>query len=160
MTAARAPRRIDPRVPRFSQAMTGILLLVVFLIQDLWNPAIWAVPLLAVILGLGAILGPKANLWGLLFRHVVRPIARLGPPVKLKDPAPTRFAMLLGTVFLAVATILLLTASTTTQWIGWALVLMVAALALLAAITNLCVGCEIYNLMLRQRDRKAQRGAR
>lgn len=139
---------IDPRVPRFSQAMTGGLLLVAFLVSGSWSAAVWAVPLLGLFLGMGAVFGPRLNLWGVLFRRVVVPMLRLGPPTKRKDPAPPRFAMVLGTVFLGVASLLLL-AAPSLAWLGWVFALVVAALALLAAVTDICVGCEIYNLWLR-----------
>ena len=35
--------------------------------------------------------------------------------------------------------------------LGWALALIVAALALLATVTGLCVGCELYMLLARAR---------
>lgn len=136
--------------------MTGTLLLVAFLFSGPVPMAVWAVPVLGAVLGAGALLGHRFNLWGLLFRHGLVPILRLGPPLNLKPAAPARFAMILGTLFLAVATVLLLVSTGTgiLHWVGWALALMVAALALLAAITELCVGCEIYNLVLRLRTRR------
>ncbi len=152
MTTKRPPG-IDPRIPRFSQAITGTLLLVAFLVAPEWTPALWAVPVLGVFLGAGALLGPRFNVWGLIFRHAVIPLLRLGPPAKRKDGAPPRFAMLLGTVFLAAATILLFATTGAAHLVGWILVLAVAALALLAAITEVCVGCEIYNLALRMKTR-------
>jgi hypothetical protein len=54
----------------------------------------------------------------------------------------------IGAVFLTVSAILLYAGFAT---VGWALALIVAALALLAATTGLCVGCEMYMLLARLR---------
>ncbi|MBW3582640.1 MAG: DUF4395 domain-containing protein [Euryarchaeota archaeon] len=143
--APRTPGKIDPRVPRFNQGVTALLLVVAF-VADL--PLL--VPVVGVVLGAGAFFGPKANLWGQLFTKGVRPLFRLGAPKKLKDPAPPRFAMTLGFVFLAAATAALyLLSGALGLWLGWGLALAVAALAGLAAATDICVGCEVYVLLLR-----------
>lgn len=159
--AARTPHNdepsiqgIDPRIPRFSQAVTGSLLLLAFILVPLWAAAALAVPVLAVTLALPALFGPRFNPWGLLFRHLLKPLLRLGPPAHRKDPAPSRFAMLLGFLFLAAASFLLFAVpGPIALWAGWAFVLVVAALALLAAVTQICVGCEIYTFIARRRTR-------
>lgn len=138
---------LDPRVPRFNQGVTGLLLLVAFLF-DLRL----LVPLVGLILGLGATFGIRWNLWAQVFLHVVKPVFHLGPPKTRKDPAPTRFALSLGTVFLAAATAALFLLPTTAGlWVGWILALAVAALALLAAVTDICVGCWIHTTLVRLR---------
>lgn len=133
---------IDPRAPRFNQGVVGVLALVAFLAD--W-PLL--VPLLAILLGAGAFLGPHANPLSLLWRHVLVP--RLGlAPAKPKDAAPVRFAQGVGFAFLAAGSVLLL-ALPAAILVGWGLVLVVAALALLAAATDVCVGCETYVLLKR-----------
>lgn len=142
-----SPVGVDPRVPRFNQGVTGVLLLLAFLID-----LPYLVPVLGLILGLGAVFGVRGNLWALVFIHVVRPALRLGPPTKRKPAAPTRFAQALGAVFLAGATVaLVLLVGQTAAIVGWGLTLAVAALALLAAVTDICVGCEIYTLIAKTR---------
>lgn len=133
---------IDPRAPRFNQGVVGAGALVAFLFS-----APLVLPFLALALGAGAFLGPQANPLAILWRRVVVPALKLGPPIVKKDAAPVRFAMAVGFVFLAAASVLLL--ADISGIIGWALTLIVAALALLAAITDICVGCEIYVLLKR-----------
>lgn len=148
------PARADARAVRFGQAATGVLTLVAFLLD-----AQILVPVAALILGLGAFFGPRFNPWNALFVAGVKPALRLGAPTKFKDPAPPRFANAIGFLFLTAATALLFTGSTIAIGgiaLGWVLVLIVSALALLAAATNLCVGCEIYVLL--QRLRPAAQG--
>ena len=66
----------------------------------------------------------------------------------IEDARVPRFANIIGAVFLTVSSILLYAGSSS---IGWALALIVAALALLAATTGVCVGCEMYMLIARVR---------
>lgn len=134
--------RIDPRAPRFNQGIVGVGALAAYLFD-----APLVLPILALALAAGAFLGPQANPLAILWRRVVVPALKLGPPKAPKEAAPVRFAMAVGLGFLAAASALLLTG--TLPALGWALALVVAALALLAAITDICVGCEIYVLIVR-----------
>lgn len=134
---------IDPRGPRTNQAVLAAGLAVGFILG--WWPV---APLFAVVLGLGVAFGPPWNPVLLAYRHLLAP--RLGPPSELEDPRPPRFAAAVGVVFLAAATIAFLLGAGV---LGWALSLVVAALAALAATTGLCVGCEIYLVASRLRHR-------
>lgn len=134
---------IDPRAPRFNQGVVGAFALAAFLLD-----APLLLPVLALLLGAGAFLGPQWNPLSLLWRHAIVPLLRLGPPAKTKDAAPVRFAQAVGFAFLAAASALLLAAPAGAAALaGWGLALAVAALALLAAITDICVGCEMYVLL-------------
>lgn len=141
---------LDPRAPRFNQGVVGVLALVAFVAD--WP---WLLPALALLLGAGAFLGPQWNPLSLLWRHAIVPVLRLGPPKALKDAAPVRFAQGVGFVFLAAASALLLVPPGVVL-VGWGLALVVSALALLAAITDLCVGCEIYVLLKKWTARPAR----
>lgn len=132
---------IDPRAPRFNQGIVGVLALAAFLLD--WPHVL---PLLGLLLAAGAFLGPQHNPLSILWRHVLVPVLRLGPPKAAKDAAPVRFAHAVGFAFLAAASILLLVVPGFAL-LGWALALAVAALALLAATTDVCVGCEMYVLL-------------
>jgi len=132
---AQAPVLIDARQPRLGQATSGTLLLVNFVVAP-GSPIM--LPVLAVVMGLASLAGPKFNVYVYLFK-VLKP--RLGPPKELEEPWPPRFANLVGFVFLTVASI---AAYPFNNELGWILGLIVSALALLAATTGLCVGCEIY----------------
>lgn len=140
-TVSEFPTPIDPRGPRFNQAVLSVALLVSFVL-DVWVVA----PVFAVVLGLGAALGPRFGLFLRIYADVVRP--RLGPPREMEDPRPPRFAAVVGTVFLAAATLSFLSGSDT---VGWGLALVVAALAGLAATTGICVGCEVYLFVAKRR---------
>lgn len=136
-----APAGIDPRGPRTNQAVLAVGLALGFVLG--WWPV---APLFAVVLGLGVVLGPK---WGpvlVAYRHLLAP--RLGPPTELEDPRPPRFAAAIGLAFLAAATVAFILGASV---VGWVLALIVAALAALAAVTGLCVGCEMYLLLNRLR---------
>lgn len=143
---------IDPRAPRFNQGVVGVGALAAFVLD-----APLVLPPLALLLAAGALLGPQANPLSQLWRRVLVPALRLGPPQTTKDAAPVRFAQGVGFAFLAVASILLLAVGAgAAGLVGWGLTLAVAALALLAAVTDLCVGCEIYVLLKKWTARPAR----
>ena len=138
---AASPRPIDPRGPRFNQAVLTVALLVGF-VGDL-RPV---VPAFAGVLLLGAAFGPRYGPFLRLYADVIRP--RLDPPRELEDPRPPRFAAAVGVAFLAAATVAFAAGA---PGVGWALALVVAALAGLAATTGICVGCELYLAFARRR---------
>lgn len=127
---------VDPRQPRFGQAITGIAVLTAFILKV---PVV--LPIVAAVLGFASILGPRFNLYAYGFR-IFKRLARLGPPRELEEAAPPRFANTLGFVFLTVAALLHYWAGLNA--VAWGLGLLVSALALLAGATGLCVGCEAY----------------
>jgi hypothetical protein len=135
------PAPIDPRGPRFNQAVLATALLVGFLAD--WRPV---VPLFALVLLAGAALGPKYGPFLALYGKVFRP--RLGPPKEMEDPRPPRFAASVGVLFLGAGTAAFAAGH---PGVGWGLALIVAALAALSATTGICVGCEIYLLAARRR---------
>jgi hypothetical protein len=130
---------VDPRQPRFGQAITGTVLLVGFLLQ---LPVV--LPVLAVVLAGASLLGPRWNLYAYLYRPVK---GLLGPPHELEEAGPPRFANTLGFLFLTAATIAYYAFEA--DGVAWGLGLLVSGLALLAAVTGLCVGCEFYVLARR-----------
>ena len=131
---------IDARAPRFNQLFFGSLSLVAFLVD--WWP-LYAI--LAAQLALGLTLGRRWCLPCLAYFELVQPLVGEGP---IEDSRPPRFANMLGLVFLSGAAVAH-TAGATVP--GWTLGLTVAALALLAAATGLCIGCELYRLGARVR---------
>lgn len=138
---AAAPTPIDPRGPRFNQGVLATALVLGFLV-DVWLVA----PIFAVVLFLGAAFGPRYGPVLRFYQDVVRP--RLGTPTEMEDPRPPRFASTIGTIFLTAATIVFVTGPAS---VAWALALVVAALAALAAATGICIGCEMYVLLARLR---------
>jgi len=138
---ARTPAPIDPRGPRINQAVLALALILGFLAGQ-WL----VVPIFGAVLLLGAAFGPK---WGPVLRFYSSAIKpRLAPPHELEDPRPPRFAATVGVLFLGSSTIAFLAGAPT---LGWALALIVAALAAAAATTGICVGCEMYVLIVRLR---------
>jgi hypothetical protein len=131
---------IDSRAPRFNQAVIGSLALVAFLTG--FGPLL---ALLALQLAVGLTLGRRWCLPCLAYFELVQPRFGEGP---VEDSRPPRFANLVGVVVLGAASLLLLLGYETA---GWTLGLLVAGLALLAAATGLCVGCELYRLGARLR---------
>ena len=136
-----APLPIDPRGPRFNQAVLAVALLTGFLAD--WRPV---VPLFDLVLLAGAALVAKYGPFLALYAKVIRP--RLGPPAELEDPRPPRFAAALGVVVLIAGALAFAAGH---PRIGWGLALVVAALAGLSATTGICVGCEIYLVLTRRR---------
>ncbi len=149
------PRRADPwldtdvidaRAPRTNQAIVGTVALLAFVTG--WWPLLG---LLAAQLAIGLTFGRRYCLPCLLYFEVLQPRFGEGP---IEDSRPPRFANLIGTAFLGSATLAHGFGFTA---VGWALGLIVAALALLAATTGLCVGCEIYRIGARLRGIRAGR---
>jgi len=138
---ASPPRPIDPRGPRFNQAVLAASLLAGFLFD-----VRIVVPIFAVVLFLGAAFGPRYGPLLRLYADVIKP--RLAPPSFMEDPRPPRFAATLGVVMLTAATLAFLAGL---AGVGWILAVIVATLAGLSAATGLCVGCEIWLLFARRR---------
>jgi hypothetical protein len=126
---------IDSRAPRFNQATIGTLALVAVLTG--WH---WLVGLLALQLIVGLALGRRFCLPCLAYFELVQPRFGEGP---LEDSRPPRAANVVGAVVLAAST---LGFALGVAVAGTALALLVAALALLAAGTGFCTGCEAYKL--------------
>ena len=135
------PQPIDPRGPRFNQAVLTVGLLAGF-VADL--PVV--APIFAVVLFLGAAFGPSYGPVLRIYGTYVKP--HLDPPSHLEDPRPPRFAATVGVVFLTAATVAFVAGAT---GLGWGLALVVAALAGLAATTGICVGCEMWLFFARRR---------
>ena len=137
----RTPSPIDPRGPRFNQAVLTLGLLAGFVSDR--KPV---VPFFAVVLLLGAAFGARYGPFLRLYVEVIKP--RLAPPAELEDPRPPRFASTVGVIFLTAATVAFGAGAST---LGWALALVVAVLAGLSATTGICVGCEMWLFVARRR---------
>ena len=131
---------IDARAPRFNQAVVGIVALAGALLG--W-PMLWALMPLQLFLGLT--LGRRFCLTCLAYYELIQPRLGEGP---LEDSRPPRLANMMGTGFLGAAALAWWLGS---PHVGTLLGALVAALALLAAVTNFCTGCEIYRLSARLR---------
>jgi hypothetical protein len=126
---------IDSRAPRTNQAVIGTLA-VVAVATGWW----WLLALLAAQLAIGLTFGRRYCLPCLAYFELIQPRFGEGP---LEDSRPPRAANVVGLVVLSAASL--------TYAAGWTLGglvlgLLVAALALLAAVTGFCTGCEAYKL--------------
>lgn len=125
---------IDPRGPRFAAVITTVVLAVVLITSSPWLLAFQA-----VVFGLAALFGLAASPYGFLYARLLRP--RLRPPAELEDPAPPRFAQVVGLVFAIVGLVGYLTDATVVAYVAVGAAL---AAAFLNAAFGFCLGCEIY----------------
>lgn len=126
--------QVDPRAPRFGQALTtaGLALGI-----GLRTPAfVFAV---ALVLDAAVLSGWRLDLYRVLWQRVAIPV--LGPSATREPASPHRFARLMGAAFTSVASVLLVAGFVTA---GYAVAGMVAVLAGVAAAFDLCVGCAMY----------------
>ena len=126
---------IDSRAPRTNQAVVG-LVSVLAVATGWW----WLLALLALQLAVGLTFGRRFCLPCLAYFELIQPRFGEGP---LEDSRPPRAANVVGLVVLGAASL--------SYAVGWhsagvVLGLLVAALALLAAATGFCTGCEAYKL--------------
>jgi Domain of unknown function (DUF4395) len=136
------PIQIDVRGPRFSAAITFVVLAVAFGLRVPWLLAVQV-----VVFAIAALAGLRWSPYGNLFRFLKRRLD-LGPPPATEPEAGPRFSQLMGLLFSGGGLIAIAAGAT---GLGWALVLVVVALSGLLAATGLCVGCEVYALGRRVR---------
>jgi hypothetical protein len=126
---------IDSRAPRTNQAVVGVVSLLA-VVTGWW----WLLALLALQLAVGLTFGRRYCLPCLAYFELIQPRFGEGP---LEDSRPPRAANVIGFT--------VLTAASICYAAGWhrggvALGLLVAALALVAAVTGFCTGCQAYKL--------------
>ncbi len=131
---------IDARAPRFNQATVGVVSLVAVLTG--WWPLFG---LLAAQLGIGLRFGRRYCLPCVAYFELVQPHFGEG---LIEDSRPPKFANQIGFAVLTTATVAHAIGLTA---IGIGLGWLVAALALLAATTGFCAGCEVYRIGARLR---------
>jgi len=131
---------IDEHAPRFNQAVVGTVALLGALFG--W-PLAWAIMGAQLLMGLT--LGRRWCITCVAYFLLVQP--RLGEGA-LEDSRPPRLANKMGAAFLSAAALAWWLGAPS---VGTALGALVAALALLAASTGFCAGCEIYRLTARLR---------
>jgi hypothetical protein len=134
---------IDSRAPRTNQAVIGVVS-VLAVATGWW----WLLALLALQLAVGLTFGRRYCLPCLAYFELIQPLFGEGP---LEDSRPPRAANIVGLVVLGAASIAYAAGE---QTAGAALGVLVAALALLAAVTGFCTGCEAYKLGCLLRGRR------
>jgi len=132
---------IDARGPRFSAAITVVVLASALATQSLLLIAFQ----LAVFL-IGATKGPQFTPYAFLFKSLIKP--HLKSDFVPEDVRPPQFAQAVGMVFAAIAVAGLVSSATIVFTIATGFAL---AAAFLNAAFNYCLGCEFYLILLRAR---------
>ena len=147
ITQAKAERLIDARGPRYTAAITTVVLSAALVTES--NLIIgfqFAVFLSAVLFGL------RRSFYGFVYRNLIQP--RLSGPVPSENEAAPRFAQLIGALFAATALLGGLSGNT-------AVFLAATSFALGAAFLNaafgFCLGCQFYLILLRGKSRITSR---
>ena len=146
-TQARPERLIDARGPRYTAAITTVVLSAALVTES--NLIIgfqFAVFLSAVLFGL------RRSLYGFTYRNLIQP--RLSGPVPSENEAAPRFAQLVGALFAATALLGGLTGNTTLFLIATSFAL---GAAFLNAAFGFCLGCQFYLILLRAKSRITSR---
>lgn len=132
---------VDPRAPRFGQAITALGLGAGIALQ---RPAL--VFAITAILVVSAVSGWRLDPYSLVWRTVA--VRVVDDPTERDAAAPHRFAKLLGAAFTTVASVLLVVGALAgVGWLslaGYAVASLVALLAAVAAVFDVCIGCRMY----------------
>jgi hypothetical protein len=139
----KTPTLIDVRGPRFSAAITVIVLAIALATQSAW-----VLTLQGVVFAIGAIRGPQFTPYAFIFKRVVKPLLR--GEVVTEDSRPPQFAQTVGFLFALVG---LLGAAIGSVPVFSIAVGFALAAAFLNSVFNYCLGCEMYLLVLRIRTR-------
>jgi hypothetical protein len=123
---------IDRTALKVNQAGIVLTVLLAFLLSAIWPALVWALPVLALVMLVGAI-QPRAALFRQAYLTVLRPAGLLRPRPVEESPRPHNFAQILGGVFLLLASLAFLLS---VPLLGWVL----AWIVLLLAFVNLAFG--------------------
>jgi hypothetical protein len=133
---------IDARGPRFSAALTTIVLALALVTG--W---VWLATFQAVVFAIGAIKGPQFTPYAFIYRTVIKP--RLKSPLRTEDVRPPQFAQSIGLLFALVA---LAGVATGTSAVFTVAVAAALSAAFLNAAFDFCLGCQVYLLLARLRS--------
>ena len=129
-------RMIDRNGHRFGAGISAVVLAVSAVLD--WRAA---VPVMAAVLGIGAVFGLRYSPLGATYRFLKRSL-KLPIPSVLEEEPPPRFAQLMGLIFLGLSTVGFYAVGSTSM--GWSFALIVVGLQTLLAASGICVGCEVY----------------
>ena len=133
---------IDARGPRFSAALTTVVLAIALVTGSLWVATFQA-----VVFAIGAIKGPQFTPYACIYRTLIKP--RLKSPLRTEDVRPPKFAQSIGLIFVLVALVGSAAGAPVVFTVAIAAAL---AAAFLNAAFNFCLGCQIYLLLARLRS--------
>ena len=135
---------IDARGPRWSAAITTVVLATALVTSN-----VWIIAFQAVVFAIGALRGPQFTPYALIFKSLIKP--RLKSPVVFEDVRPPQFAQAVGLGFALIAVIASVVGAGGVFTVAVAFAL---AAAFLNAAFNFCLGCQMYLLILRLRVAK------
>ena len=133
---------IDARGPRFSAALTTIVLALALVTG--W---VWLATFQAVVFAIGAIRGPQFTPYAFIYRSLIKP--RLKSPLRTEDVRPPKFAQSIGLIFALVA---LVGSAAGAPVVFTVAVAAALAAAFLNAAFNFCLGCQVYLILARVRN--------
>ena len=133
---------IDARGPRFSAALTTVVLAIALV-----TGSVWVATFQAVVFAIGAINGPQFTPYAFIYRTLIK--HRLKSPLRTEDVRPPKFAQSIGLVFALVA---LVGSATGTPVVFTVAIAAALAAAFLNAVFDFCLGCQIYLLLARLRS--------
>jgi hypothetical protein len=141
------PDLVDVRGPRFAAWVTTAVLVLALAVSAASAPA--AAVILAgqaVIFAIGAVGGPRRHPYGRIFAAVVAP--RLGPVQDREPTPPLKFAQLVGLIFAVLGAAGFAAGAVPIGVVATAAAL---AAAFLNAAFGICLGCQLYPLVVRFR---------
>jgi hypothetical protein len=129
-------RRLDPRYLRTGAGASALILLVALLVR--WSPLVLVD---AILLGASALLGTRywllCRAWPMIRERIAAPMVRIEPEV------PYRFSQAGATVLLLVAVLLVAMGA---DLAGWALVVLVAIVQAVHALSGFSLGARLYDV--------------
>jgi hypothetical protein len=131
--------RVDPRAPRFGQALTATLTLVGVALGE---PLL--IVLVAFVLGTAVLSGWRFDFYSTLWKRAMIPL--VGPPEERESATPHRFAKLMGAIGTALASLFFALGLVVPEatLVGFGIAAAIGALATLGAVTGFCLGCRLY----------------
>ena len=133
---------IDARGPRFSAALTTVVLAIALV-----TGSVWVATFQAIVFAIGATKGPQFTPYAFIYRSLVKP--RLKSPLRTEDVRPPKFAQSIGLAFALVA---IVGAATGTSVVFSVAVATALAAAFLNAAFDFCLGCQVYLILARIRN--------
>ena len=133
---------IDARGPRFSAALTTVVLSIALV-----TGLVWVAAFQAVVFAIGALKGPQFTPYAFIYRTLIKP--RLKSPLRTEDVRPPKFAQSIGLAFALVAVVGAVAGSSVVFTVAVAGAL---AAAFLNAAFDFCLGCQVYLLLARLRS--------
>jgi hypothetical protein len=133
---------IDSRGPRFSAALTTVVLSIALVTGSVWVAAFQA-----VVFAIGALKGPQFTPYAFIYRTLIKP--RLKSPLRTEDVRPPKFAQSIGLAFALVAVVGAVAGSSVVFTVAVAGAL---AAAFLNTAFDFCLGCQVYLLLARLRS--------